>query len=213
MLASTIQLLKHELSKPLAEFRRRHPEVQLSIIDRSSQGARACLENGETDMAIAGQFDIEPRAAITATRLMAYPFMLMALTGHPLQTASRVSIKTIAQQPLVLPSAAANCRAKLDECFRNAGVLHALNVVVDASNFDLLVDHVIGGFGLCVMSVSPTILKKAEKGDRSLRGIGCRNITRLFGEETIALLQRTGRFEPPHHTAFRELVEAAVKAG
>ena len=213
VLASTIQLLKHELGKPLAEFRRRHPEVQLSIIDRSSQGARACLENGEADMAIAGQFDIEPLAAITTTRLTAYPFMLMAPTGHRLLSASRVSIKTIAQQPLVLPSAAANCRSKLDECFRNAGVLHALNVVVDASNFDLLVDHVIGGFGICVMSVSPAILKKAEKGDRSLRGIGFRNITRLFGEETIVLLQRTGRFEPPHHTAFRELVEAATKAG
>ncbi len=57
MLASTIQLLKYELSKPLAEFRRRHPEVQLSIVDRSSQGAIACLENGEADIAIAGQFD------------------------------------------------------------------------------------------------------------------------------------------------------------
>lgn len=48
------------------------------------------------------------------------------------------------------------------------------------------------------MSVSPEVLKKAEKGDRSLRGIGFRNITRLFGEETVALLQRTGRFEPAH---------------
>ncbi len=91
--------------------------------------------------------------------------------------------------------------------------MHALNVVVDASNFDLLVDHVIGGFGICVMSVSPEVLKKAEKGDHTLRSIGFRNITRLFGEETIALLQRTGRFEPSHHTAFRELVEAAVKRG
>ena len=70
------------------------------------------MENGEADMAIAGIFDAEPRAAITATRLTVYPFMLMAPTGHPLLTASRVTIKTIAQQPLVLPSAAANCRSK-----------------------------------------------------------------------------------------------------
>ncbi len=90
--------------------------------------------------------------------------------------------------------------------------MHALNVVVDASNFDLLVDHVIGGFGICVMSVSPAVIKKAAKGDRSLRGIGIRDMTRLFGEEAIVLLQRTGRFEPPHHTAFRELVEAAVNS-
>jgi DNA-binding transcriptional LysR family regulator len=90
--------------------------------------------------------------------------------------------------------------------------LHALNVVVDASNFDLLVDHVIGGFGICVMSVSPVILQQAEKGDRTLRGIGFRNMTRLFGEESIVLLQRTGRFEPPHHRAFRELVTAAVNS-
>ncbi len=158
VLASTIQLLKHELSKSLAEFRRRHPELQLSIIDRSSQGARASLENGEADIAIVGQFDAEPRAAITVTPLTAYSFMLMAPTGHPLLTAPRVTIKKIAQQPLVVPSAAANCRSKLDELFRNAGVLHALNIVVDASNFDLLVDNVIGGFGICVMSVSPAVM-------------------------------------------------------
>lgn len=33
--------------------------------------------------AIVGQFDTEPRAAITASRLTAYPFLLIALTGHP----------------------------------------------------------------------------------------------------------------------------------
>jgi hypothetical protein len=52
----------------------------------------------------------------------------------------------------------------------------------------------------------------ARRFSKELRGIGFRNMTRLFGEESIVLLQGTGRFEPPHHRAFRELVEAAVKA-
>lgn len=208
VLASTLQLLKNELRQPLAEYRRLHPDVRLTIIDRPSAQARQTLEAGEADIAVVGVLGSLPGASLVATRLTAYPFVLLAPAGHPLARTNRLTVRAIARYPLVLPSVAANSRSRVDEVFRRAGVADQLNIVADGSNFDLLLDLVTQGFGVSVVSVSPFILKKLMKPDRK-RSVVVRNLVRLCGEETIVLLRRAGRFEPPHHRAFSELVHQA----
>ncbi len=210
VLASTLQLLKNELREPLAEYRRRHPDVHLTIIDRPSTAARQCLENGEADIAVVGLLGATPGPSLVTTRLTAYPFVLLALTGHPVLSVSRLTARAIAKHPLVLPSVVANSRSRLDEVFRRAGVADELNVVADGSNFDLLFDYVVQGFGVSVVSVSPLILERLTS-DRHGPPVVVRDLTRLFGEEAVVLLRRAGRFEAPHHRAVTELIQAALK--
>jgi DNA-binding transcriptional LysR family regulator len=127
-----------------------------------------CLENGEADIAIVGQFESETRSAFAPTRLTTYPFVLLALASYSLLNAPRVAIKQLAREPLVLPNASANTRARLDKLFHDAGMLDELNVAVDASNFELLVVYAISGFGISVLPVSPMFLRQVARRDRSL---------------------------------------------
>jgi len=66
--ATTASVLLHELQKPLELYRERHPDVQLSFIDRPSVMARKHLEDGEADVAVVGQIDapMSPRTEVTA---------------------------------------------------------------------------------------------------------------------------------------------------
>ncbi len=211
VLASALQLLKNELREPLAEYRRRHPEVRLIIIDRPSTKARQALEDGEADIAVVGLLGSLPGASLVATRLTAYPFVLLAPADHPLLDASRLTVRAIAKYPLVLPSVVANSRSRIDEVFRQAGFADKLNVVADGSNFDLLLDLVVQGFGVSVVLASPLILKRLTN-DPHNTPVVVRDLTRLFGEEAIVLLRRAGRFEPLHHRVFAELVQNQVRA-
>lgn len=210
VLASTLQLLKNELREPLAEYRRRHPDVGLTIIDRPSAKARQALEDGEADVAVVGLLGATPGPSLVTTRLTAYPFVLLAPAGHPVLSATRPTVRAVAKHPLVLPSAAANSRSRVDEVFRRAGVADGLNVAADGSNFDLLLDLVVQGFGVSVVSVSPLILNRLAS-DRHGPPVVVRDLTRLFGEEAVVLLRRAGRFEPAHHRAFAEMVREACE--
>ena len=62
-----------------------------------------------------------------------------------------------------------------------------------------------------MISVSPQMLAPGPVAALSRQGVGYRDLTRLFGQENIVLLRRAGRFEPPHHLAFVELVRQMVK--
>lgn len=68
------------------------------------------------------------------------------------------------------------------------------------------------GFGISVTSVSPVILKAANAGHSSYRGVAFRDLSKLFGREEIVVLHRKARVELPHHRAFREIVIEAMGA-
>ena len=210
--ATTASLLLHELQKPLEIYRKHHPDVQLSFIDRPSTMARKHLEDGEADVAIVGQIDAPDHPRIEATPVSAYPFVLVCPTGHPLLKAKTLKATDLIKHPLVMPGPGSNSRRHVQDVFEAAGLWQRANVALTASTFDIVVGYVRMGFGISVTSVSPMILKAATDGHSSYRGVAFRDLSKLFGREEIVVLHRKAKVELPHHRAFREIVVKAMGA-
>lgn len=208
-ITSTLQLLKFELAEPLREFRRAHPDVHVSIIDQSSKAAREYLKQGDADIAIVGELKPGSESALNVTRLMDYPFVLIAPREHPQLHSAQVSLRAIAKEPLVLSHRETAPESRVRNTFRKAGIDRDLNVVVDGVSIDLLIDFVARGYGLCVASISPLLRKATEHEYKE--HLGFREVSQQFGVESIVLLSRAGRYEPTHHRSFRELVEGCLK--
>jgi len=151
--ATTASLLLHESQKPLDLYRKRHPEVELSFIDRPSAMARKHLEDGEADLAIIGQIDAPPAARLQTTRVGAYPFVLVCPANHPLLKAKSLKPADLIRHPLALSGPGSNSRPHVEHVFEAAGLWRQANVAFTASSVDIAVGYVRMGFGISVTSV------------------------------------------------------------
>ena len=196
--------LTSELPGPLVRFRREHPDVELRLIDRGSAGCLELVEKGEVDIAVAGRLDDSPLPSLRTERLTRYPFVFICRDDHELAHATRLSLKTIARFPFVIPGAGMNARRRLDEVFEAAGLRSGLQVLMEANTKELLLDYVQLGFGVAVVSMSPVKMRRfgRDGGDHLV----FHDLSRLFGYENIDLCVRRSRFQPPHEKAFCDLL-------
>jgi molybdate transport repressor ModE-like protein len=212
--ATTASLLLHELQRPLAVVRERHPDIELTFIDRPSAIALKHLENGDADIAIIGRLANEPAPEpLEVTPLTSYPFMLVCPEGHPLAKARSVRPADIIRHPLVLPGEGSNSRRHVQQVFDAAGVWRKARIALTASSFDILAGYVRTGFGIAVTSVSPIILRQAAAGHPGYQGILFRDLSRSIGTERVILAHRRSGIELPHHRSFREIVEEFLEPG
>jgi DNA-binding transcriptional LysR family regulator len=210
-LAAPNMPLTSELPKPLDRFRSDNPDVELRLIDRGSAACIELVEKGEVDMAVAGRLDESTIPSLRTERLTRYPFVFICRNDHALARATRLSLKTIARQPFVIPGAGTNARRRFDEVFTAAGLRAGLQVVMEANTKELLLDYVQMGFGVAVVSMSPVAMKRFAGDGRSQ--LVFHDLSRLFGHESIELFVRRARFQPPHEKAFCDmLLESCASA-
>ena len=211
--ATTASLLLHELQAPLAILRERHPDIELTFIDRPSTIARRHLENGDADVAIIGQIGEKPSPQLAVTQLTAYPFVLVCPEGHPLIKARSVKLADLIKHPLVMPGEGSNSRRHAQQVFEAAGLWQKARLALTASTLHIVAGYVRVGFGIGVTSVSPMILKEAARRHPSYRGIVFRDLSRLFGREEVVIAHRHTKIELPHHRTFREIVLGSLRSG
>lgn len=199
--ATTGSLLANELPPIVQAYRELHPEVRLGFIERPSREALELLDSGGADLAVAGVVD---RNAVSATIAVEpcghYPFVLICPTKHPLARRRTPTLAEIVAQPLVMPAEATNSRSLLDRVFRDAGVDDSLNIVIESFNADTIVRYVEVGLGIAVVSMSPTLRRRLAKDGKS--SLHTREVSSLFGRESLILAYRRGRLLPPHINAF-----------
>ncbi len=209
--AAPAGVLSDALPEPVTIFRRKFPNVELRLMDRPSRAASAALLAGQADIAIVGlAMADESPSALTIHPLTRYPIHLLCPADHALARAGRITVKQIAQYPLVLSSEDTSDRAQVDLTFARAGVLDQLNVAISATRLPLITGYVALGFGVALLAPG---MAKPQKPRRGQTPLVWRDVSKLFGHEDLVLLQRKGRFELPHVKAFRELVEAAYRDG
>jgi DNA-binding transcriptional LysR family regulator len=208
--AAPAGVLSDALPEPVTRFRRKFPAVGLRLMDRPSRAATAALLAGQADIAIVGltMADKQP-PAVTMHSLARYPIHLLCPPDHALARENRITVKQIAQYPLVLSSEDTSDRSQVDLIFARAGVLDQLNVTISATRLPLITGYVALGFGVALLAPGMSEPLKPQRGQKPLVW---RDVSHLFGHEDLVFLQRKGRFELPHVKAFRELVEAAFKA-
>ena len=201
VVATTASLLNHELREPVEIYRRSHPDVSLSLVDRPSKSALELLSHGEADVAIIGRvINAKGSAAMKTQVLTHYPFVLACPKKHDLIQRKTFKLTDLAKFPLILSSRGTNARERVESVFQQAGLSDSVQLALDSNNAGLLLSYVEHGLGVALTSVSPLLQKSFA--DR----IAFRDVCDIFGKEEITLVQRPQRYPLAHASVFIDVV-------
>jgi len=137
------------LSVPLVRgFRERFPRAVITVLEGLSLSLRESLVAGRLDLAL--MFDPQPSPQLAYETLMREQLLLVAPPKSRLP--SRVSLASLSNYPLVLPSAPNAIRGLLDDILGPRGV--SLNVLAEVGAVQTVLALVAEGMGCTVLPES-----------------------------------------------------------
>jgi DNA-binding transcriptional LysR family regulator len=135
----------------VALFARRHPDVDLTVVDDHQQGLIPRLARWELDLALIYDHEAlpEPEVRLDRTHLLDDPFDLLVPEGHPLARRSSVALKELADETWIggTPDGA-YARIVLHSC-RVAGF--APRVVFGSDDYNAVQGFVAVGLGVAIL--------------------------------------------------------------
>jgi DNA-binding transcriptional LysR family regulator len=129
-------------------YRARHPQVQFTILSRTSMEILMLLENLEIDAGVT-YLDNEPLGRVTAVPLYRERYRLLVAADAPLGDRDTVSWADVAQVPLCLLTPDMQNRRIIDRLLRDAGTNP--HITLESDSMILLYSHVKTGRWASVM--------------------------------------------------------------
>jgi DNA-binding transcriptional LysR family regulator len=198
-------LFRGLLRKPIDAYRAQFPTVQISLLDCASQEAWELLDAGHADLAAVGApIGTELPAQLEATPIDFYPFEVIYSKRHPLAKIKKPTLRDLLQQALILPGKKSSSRLQIEYVVSKAGLSDEMNVVMTASHLPLILDYVSEGIGIAIMT-RPAVDSYFIPPEQAA-SLSYRDVSYLLGQDRIVLLNRRGRFDPPHIRALRDLI-------
>jgi DNA-binding transcriptional LysR family regulator len=135
----------------LAAFHRAHPQVEVSLVERSSADLVEAVAGGRLDLVVAG---VHGPARPGLERLVLVDEPLVAAVGpdSPLAGRRSVGLAALAEETLICLPEGAGVRAAFDEGCVRAGLAPA--VALEASSPTVVADLAARGLGVAVLSAS-----------------------------------------------------------
>ncbi len=145
-LAAAFTTLYRLLPDAVLAYRRRFPQVDLTLLDRSQAAVLELVKNGEVDFGLALE-SLVPKE-LAATPWQSLVPVLLTPRNHPLAAGKRLSLRQIARYPLILPPRDPGCpwRRVLDERFHALGL--SPRIVMESANVELSALYVEMGLGV-----------------------------------------------------------------
>src|SRR4051812_10628303 len=139
----------------VGDFRRRHPQVELALIEDEPEPLTAAVSAGRLDVAVIalGRYDCPPPGL--ETRLVASePVVVAVHPEHPLAARAAVALRALRDEPMVTLLRGSRLRNTLEVACRSAGF--APRVVAETSDLGLLVELAAERVGVAVLPASET---------------------------------------------------------
>jgi DNA-binding transcriptional LysR family regulator len=192
--AAPFTTLYHLFPHALQSYIREFPHVELTILDRSQETVTELVRNGDIDFGVT--IESEAPRDLATIRWKKVETVLMTPMGHPLAKGKPVSLKEIAEYPLILPpkSLRYTCRRMLEERFDKLGLDH--QIVMESSNVELTSLYVELGLGISFATVV-----------KDLPGVKHRNLAfvsmgQIFKSDYIAVVIRKDKTLASYKSAF-----------
>ncbi len=136
------------LPRLLAEFRVRHPNVELQLRIGDTREVERWVLGGSVDLGVIGQTEEQ-------LGLLAHPFhrdelVVVAPPAHSLATVVRLDGEVLAAHPLIVREVGSSTRETLERALRSSG--HALNVQFELGSTEAILQAVAAGLGASVVS-------------------------------------------------------------
>lgn len=184
-----------ELPDAIASFRRTHSNIAIALKDANWSRVVAMVHSEEVDFGIAdsGRIgpDLEFHEFIEDRMQVIYP------KGHPIATLKRVTLRRLAEFPMVMMDQETSARHYIDAAFAAAGCYpsRACEVMYMAT----AVAMVRAGLGF-------TILPSSAIEWRAHKGLAVRAIDEASFIRRIGIIRKPGRSLPPQSEQFAQML-------
>ncbi len=129
-------------------YRRKFPNVELSIRMGNSAETMADLENYVTDVAVLASFNDDPR--FVAVPYADHAVVVFAHVGHPFARRDSIALQDLHGQPMVMREQGSTTRLALEKVLKEADVMP--RVVMEIGSREALREAVARGIGLGAVS-------------------------------------------------------------
>jgi LysR family cys regulon transcriptional activator len=154
---------RYVLPEVIRVFRERYPGVKLNLHQGTSEQIAAMMSADQIDFAIAtGSLDLFPDTTILP--LYRWHRVVLVPAGHPLTREKRVTLKALAQYPIITYTFGFTGPSSLMAIFAAAGI--EPNVALTARDSDVIKTYVRLGLGLGVGIVASVAIE--PEADRDL---------------------------------------------
>jgi LysR family transcriptional regulator, cys regulon transcriptional activator len=140
---------RYVLPDVIREFRTRYPQVRLNLHQGTSEQIAEMVARDRVDFAIAtGSEDLFPHLV----RLPVYRWhrAVVVPRGHPLASAGKLTLKKLAEYPIVTYVFSISGRSSLPALFETAGL--SLDVALTARDSDVIKTYVRIGLGVGILA-------------------------------------------------------------
>ncbi len=174
---------RYSLQPTIAAFHRKYPKVRLQLSQLDSADIAQVVASKEADI---GLMTSQHRADRELVKLAAYDTSMHLYTprNHPLSKAKRPTLQEVARYPLILLDPRLSSGRAVSGAFDREEI--APNVVMTATNTDVIKAHVAAGLGVAFLRRVP--LQPREDG--ALRTVP---VDHLFAPATAYIVFRRDR--------------------
>ncbi len=166
---------EHLLPALLAEFGKAYPRVYVRVAVSDSMAAVAQIERGEASLGLVGRTTDNPRLEFRP--LVGDELLLVVPRGHALCRRMSVSIRQLADYPLVLREVGSGMRHCFEKSLERAGLsLAEMRVALELGSNEAIKEAVLRGAGVAVLS-RYAVQRELEAGRLRavrIRGLNCR---------------------------------------
>jgi DNA-binding transcriptional LysR family regulator len=121
------------LAPALAEYKRLHTRVAVSVLVETSDVMAALLERGEVDLVLGRPMERVADEELEVRHLLAEPQVAVVRSGHPLLAQARVELQELLRWPWVLQPPGSPQRSRFEAALREAGHHARLDITETAS--------------------------------------------------------------------------------
>jgi len=189
---STIQYL---LPPFVEKYTREHPQVDVRLHNVTGKAGLELLRDGEVDFAVGPMLETPPD--IEFHPLVTYEPMLITRRDHPLAAKKNVTLKDIAQYPLILPPKSLSTHRFVESVFAEHALDH--DVKLEVGGYDVIKRYVELGLGISI------VMSHCLSGADHLHAVSLR---RYFPSRTYGVVLRKGKELSPAADRFVEMLRA-----
>lgn len=184
VLATTHTQARYALPEIVRKFREEFPKVHLVMHQATPSEIATLLESDQADIGIATE-SLRNNESFATFPFYRWYHGVIVPAGHPLAKLKTLTLKAIAQYPIVTYHEGFTGRAMIDETFAKAGLTPEIAMV--ALDADVIKAYVALGMGVGIVAS----MAFDDDQDQHLKLL---DASELFKENTTVLALRKGRF-------------------
>jgi LysR family transcriptional regulator, cys regulon transcriptional activator len=200
-IASTQRILVEDLSKPVAEFERRHPHVQLRFLEMGIDKVAAAVESGEADLGLTSERPTADNPWLAYEPSYDLDLILVTPKDHPLAHRRRVRPQDLLAYPVVnSPNGIPD--PVIAAALQKLGVFQTQPRRLEAFYTGVIRHYVEQGYGIGFVVGLPNRPPASPH-------LHERSMSLHFGRVSIYMLMRKGTL-PGYARAFADLIKSQL---